>query len=121
MAALFRSAQQLGGKMQELQNRLRAERVTGSAGGGLVEVEANGLGELLRVRIDSQLVAKGEQDMIETLTPVAVNQALEKARQLHAETIQSLGRGLDLPGLSSMLGQLMGNSSVDPEAPGPKG
>jgi DNA-binding protein YbaB len=51
-ASLMRQAQQVSGKMQALNGRLKSERATAATGGGMVEVEVNGLGEVLRVKID---------------------------------------------------------------------
>jgi nucleoid-associated protein EbfC len=109
--ALVKQAQEIGGKMQALQEELKAKRVTGSAGGGLVEVDVNGLGEALAVRIDSALVEKGDREMIEDLLPAAFNAAGQKAKQLHAEAMQTLTGGIPLPGLQDALSQLAGDGS----------
>ena len=106
---LLRQAQQMGGRMQEIAERLKARRVHGSAGGGMVQVEANGLGEILRVTIDADLVARNEREMIEDLVPAAVNQALRNAKELHAEAVRSLTAGIQLPGLEEALSQMTGN------------
>jgi DNA-binding YbaB/EbfC family protein len=103
LGTLLRHAQEMGGKLQEVTAQLKAKRVTGSAGGGMVEVEANGLGEILRVSIDPQLIQRGEQDMIEDLVPAAVNQALRNARELHAQQMSSLTEGIELPGLQEAI------------------
>ena len=87
--ALMKQAQEMGTKMQALGEELKTKRATGSAGGGLVEVEVNGLGEVLAVRIDPSLVAKQDREMIEDLLPAAFNAAAQKAKQLHAEAMQS--------------------------------
>lgn len=105
---LWKSAQEMTGKMQELQGQLRAARVTGTAGGGMVEIEANGLGEVLRVRLDPALVASGDREMLEDLLPAAFNQVQSKARDLHRTSMQSLTQGLNLPGLSEALAQFTG-------------
>ncbi len=52
IASLMKTVHQMGGQVQQINDRLKAQRVTGSAGGGMVEIEANGLGEVLRARID---------------------------------------------------------------------
>ena len=109
IGTLLRNAQQFSGKLQEIQDRLRQERVVGSAGAGLIEVEANGLGEVLRLRIDPQLVERKDREMIESLTPAAINQALEKAKKLHAEAMQSLAGGMNIPGLDQAIAQLTGS------------
>jgi nucleoid-associated protein EbfC len=108
LAALMKQAHLLGGRMQALTDRLKQERVTGSAGGGMVEVEANGLGEILRVRIDPSLLSSAERDMLETLAPTAINQALEKARQKHTEAMQAMAGQLDIKNLQEMIQQMTG-------------
>ena len=111
LGALVKQAQEIGGKMQALQEELKSKRATGSAGGGLVEVDVNGLGEALAVRIDSALVEKGDREMIEDLLPAAFNAAGQKAKQLHAEAMQTLTGGIPLPGLQDALSQLAGDGS----------
>lgn len=110
MASLLRQAQQMNGRLQAVQDDLRTATVTGAAGGGLVEVRMNGLGEMLKLSIDPALIQRGEREMIEDLVPAAVNQAAEKARQLHSEAMKSLASGLNVPGLSDALAQLTGGA-----------
>ena len=106
IASLMKQAQQMGGQLQQVNERLKSQRATGAAGGGMVEVEVNGLGEVLRVAIDPALVERGEREMIEDLLPAAVNQALAKAKQLHVEAMQSLTEGLDMPGLNEAISKI---------------
>jgi DNA-binding YbaB/EbfC family protein len=111
IGALLKQAQEFGGKMQALQEELKGKRATGSAGGGLVEVDVNGLGEALAVRIDPTLIEKSDREMIEDLLPVAFNAAQQKAKGLHAEAMQSLTGGIPLPGLQDALSQLTGGGA----------
>jgi DNA-binding YbaB/EbfC family protein len=111
LASLMKSAQQMGGKMQEIQGQLKAVRAIGAAGGGMVEIEVNGLGEALRARLDPTLFASGDREMLEELLVAAINQAQAKAKQLHREAMQSMTEGLNLPGLNEVLAQLSGGDS----------
>lgn len=106
LGSLMKQAQEMGGKMEELKEKLKLQRVVGSAGAGLVEVEANGLGDILAVRIDPSLIEKQDRELLEDLLPAAINAAQQKAKQAHAEEMQSLTGGLNIPGLSEALGQL---------------
>ncbi|WP_428308287.1 YbaB/EbfC family nucleoid-associated protein [Lacipirellula sp.] len=106
LPGLIKQAQEMGSKMQQLTAELKTKRVTGSAGGGLVEVDANGLGEALAVRIDPSLFAKQDRELLEDLLPAAINAAQQKAKELHAESMQSLAGGMNIPGLSDALGGL---------------
>ena len=114
IGSLLKTAQEAGGKMQEINAQLKTQRVTGSAGAGMVEVEANGLGEILRVTIDPSLFEKNEREMVEDLVPAATNEAIQKAKQLHVEAMQSITSGINLPGLDldSALKQFTGGADV---------
>jgi DNA-binding YbaB/EbfC family protein len=111
LGALMKQAQEMGGRMQAMQDELRTKRVTGSAGGGLVEVDMNGLADVLAVRIDPSLVEKRDREIIEDLLPAAFNAAQQKARQLHAEAMQQVAGGLPLGGLQDAISQLSGGAA----------
>ncbi len=105
---LMRQAQEMGGKMQEANDKLKAQRVTASSGGGMVEVEMNGLGQMLKLKIEPELVEKNEREMLEDLIPAAVNDAIKKAKQLHVEEMKSLTEGIDIPGIDSAIEKFTG-------------
>jgi DNA-binding YbaB/EbfC family protein len=113
LGALLKQAQEMGGRMQSMQEELRGKRATGAAGAGMVEVDVNGLGEVLAVRIDPSLFDRGERELIEDLLPAACNAAQQKARQLHAEAMRSITGGIALPGVEEALAQWTGPESGD--------
>jgi DNA-binding YbaB/EbfC family protein len=108
LGSIMKQAQEMGSKLQGLNEELKTKRATGSAGGGMVEAEVDGLGALLSVRIEPSLIEKGDREMIEDLVPAAVNQAVARAKQLHAEAMQAMTGGLELPGLDQALSNLTG-------------
>jgi hypothetical protein len=116
LASLMRQAQEVGSKMQAVNDTLRTQRAVGSAGGGLVEVEVNGLGEVLQVNMDRQLLERGEFEMIESLLPAAVNQAVARAKDLHAQAVQSALGDMELPGLDEALSQITQNADTEDDA-----
>lgn len=100
---LMQQAQALQKQMQEAQDRLARKEVTGSAGGGMVVVTANGKGEILRVQIDKQAVDPRDVPMLEDLVLAAVNSALRAAQEAQAAEgpLQNLGNLAGMfPGLS---------------------
>lgn len=103
LGQIMKQAQEIGGKMQGIQAELKEARVTGAAGGGLVEVDANGLGEALAVRIDPSLMEKQDKELIEDLLPAAFNNAAAKAKEKHMEAMREATGGLDLPGLDGLM------------------
>lgn len=108
LASMLKQAQEIGTRMQGVAEELKGRRAVGSAGGGLVEIEVNGLSEVLKCRIDPSLVQQNDRELLEDLVAAATNQALEKAKQLHAEALKSLTGNMDLPGLEEAMGKLTG-------------
>jgi len=113
IGSLLKQAGQITSKMQDMNDELRARRTTGSAGGGMVEVEVNGLVEVLACRIDPQLLAGGDAELIEDLVVGAVNQAVAQAKQLHAEALKSMTGGIELPGLDDAMGKFFNHPAGD--------
>jgi hypothetical protein len=108
LGSLLKQAQQIGGRMQGLNEELRGRRATGTSGGGMVEIEVNGLVEVLGCRIDPKLLEQGDRELLEDLVATAVNQAVGKAKQLHAEAVKELTGNIELPGLDSALSKFLG-------------
>jgi hypothetical protein len=108
LASIIRRAKDLNHKIGELNDTLKSKRATGASGGGMVKVEVNGLGTVLRVQIEPSLFEQGDREMIEVLIPAAMNQAAAKAKELHVEAMKSMTAGLEFPGLSEALAQYIG-------------
>ena len=110
LGSLLKQAQEISGRMKGLNDQLRGRRASGTAGGGMVEVEVNGLLEVLRVRVDPQLFAQADRELLEDLILTAVNQALAKGKELHAEALKTIAGSVDVSGLQETLGKLLGPS-----------
>ncbi|HMB35927.1 MAG TPA: YbaB/EbfC family nucleoid-associated protein, partial [Methylomirabilota bacterium] len=83
-------------KMAKVQADLEQEQVEASAGGGAVKAVVNGQQKLLSIAIDPD-VAGDDVEMLQDLVVAAVNDALERSRELAAERMQSVAAGLGLP------------------------
>lgn len=101
---IMKNAGQIKQTMQEMNERLQAARFTGEAGGGQVRVTVDGRGELVSVKIDPAIVQSGDVEMLEDLTCAAVRDAVTRSREAMQKEMQSLTGGLNLPGLTDMLG-----------------
>ena len=82
--ALMAQAQAMQEQMQKAQEKLSQKTVTGSSGGGMVVVTANGKGEIQKVQIDKQAVDPRDVAMLEDLVLGAVNSALKAAQEAQA-------------------------------------
>jgi hypothetical protein len=114
--SLLKQAQQMGDRLRELNDELRKRKVTGVAGGDMVEVDANGMFEVLCCRIKPDLMNEADRELLEDLVRAATNNALAKARQLSAEAVKDLGGGaMDVPGLDEAMRKLMGDQGPPKE------
>lgn len=100
MADFFKLVQQakdMQTRFEEIQKELESRSVTGTAGGGMVSVEADGKGTVKRVKLDPSVVNPADVEMLEDLIAVAVTDAQKRAQTLQQEEMQRLAGGLSLP------------------------
>jgi len=76
---ILKNAQKIQEQMGAFQEKLGDIRITGSAGGGMTEVDMNGRMELLAVRIAPD--AMEDREMLQDLVAAAFNNAMEKVRE----------------------------------------
>ncbi len=99
LSQMMKQAQQLQRKMMEMQAELGSRTVSAQAGGGMVEAVANGRQELVSLRIDPEVVSAEDVEMLQDLVLAAVNEALNKSREMVAQEMSKLTGGLQIPGL----------------------
>ena len=100
---IMKQAQKLQKQMLEIQKEIGEKTVEGSSGGGMVKVTANGRQEILEVKIDPEVVDPEDIELLEDLVLAAVNNAMEKAKDVMEEEMDKLLPGnlgnINIPGL----------------------
>ena len=98
---LMQMGQQLQARIAEIQEKLDAQEISASSGGGMVTAVVDGKGEVKRIRIDPAVVDPGDVEMLEDLVLAAVSEAQKKARAAYEEEMKKATGGLpmQLPGL----------------------
>lgn len=94
---ILQQAQQMQGRLQQMQEELQHKVVNGSAGGGMVSVEADGRGQIKKIKIDPSLAGQSDMEMLEDLIVVAVNDAQKRATEMAQEEMAKVTGGLNLP------------------------
>ena len=94
---LMRQAQEMKKNLEQAQADLETMTVAGSAGGGMVSAEVNGMGIIKRVKLDATAVNPKDVEMLEDLIVVAVADAQAKAATEAKLKTGKLGEGLNLP------------------------
>ncbi len=99
LSGLMKQASQMQTKMAEMQAKLEAAEVEGSAGAGMVTAVLSGKGDLRRVKIDPKLADDpAEMEMLEDLIVAAHAEAKRKLEAMTAEEMEKVTGGMQLPG-----------------------
>jgi DNA-binding YbaB/EbfC family protein len=94
---ILEQAQQMQGRLEQIQTALEGMTVSATSGGGMVTVEADGKGQITRVRIDQAVVNPTDVEMLEDLVLVAVREAQQKAADLAKSEMSKIAGGMNLP------------------------
>ena len=101
--------QQMLSKFRQLQDDLQRQvnsvNVEASAGGGMVTVKMNGQKQIVEIRIEPEIFAGKDQEMLQDLVRAAVNEASRRVDDELASQMKNLAgsvpgmSGLKIPGL----------------------
>lgn len=97
MQQILKQVQQF---QEQLQKQLEDLVVEARAGGGMVSVKMNGQKQLHEVRIDPEIFASQDVEMLQDLILVAVNEASRKVDEQLASQVGNMAGGLNIPGLT---------------------
>jgi len=93
-AQMMKQAQELRGRMAEMQAEMERTNCEGRAGGGMVVVTLSGKGDMVGVKIDPSLLKPEEAEILEDLLVAAHNDAKAKVEEAMKEKMKG---GLPLP------------------------
>ena len=97
---LMQAAQRMQADAVKMQEELAAKTCEASSGGGMVTVIMNGAFELVSLQIDKAAADPDDLDMLQDLIVAAVNQAVNKVREMTQSEMSKLTGGLSIPGLN---------------------
>lgn len=81
-------------QMEEAQAQLEEAEMTGTAGGGVVEVTVSGKKEITKIKIDPEAVDPDDVEMLEDLVMAAANEALRKVDEVSQASMSKFTGGL---------------------------
>ncbi len=90
LSNLMAQAQALQDQLERAQEELATQRVTGSAGGGLVEATVSGTGELVGLVIKPEAVDPDDTETLADLVIAAVRDASNRATALAQATMPQM-------------------------------
>jgi DNA-binding YbaB/EbfC family protein len=93
---ILKQFQDIQSRMGDVQEKLRAVRVTGAAGAGLVSVELNGHMNVEKITISPEAVDPNDIRMLEDLVLAAFTDAVARLKEKLKEEMSQL-TGMNLP------------------------
>lgn len=97
MQNLMKQAQKMQRQMEEQQKEMETKEFTATAGGNAVEVTVSGTREVLRVKLQEEVVDPEDIEMLEDLIVAATNEALRKVEEASTSAMSKLTGGM--PGM----------------------
>lgn len=102
LGGVMKQAQQMLKQREKIMDELRERVEEGTAGGGMVTAYVNGARELMKIKLEPEVVDPDDREMLEDLIVAAVNEATRKAQELSDKEMGKLTGGI--PGMSGLLG-----------------
>ena len=97
MAKMMKTAQEMQGKMAEMQEAMARTVVMGESGAGLVKARVTAKGEVTGLDIDPSILVPSEKEVIEDLIIAAIKDAQSKGAAKQAEEMRKMTESLGLP------------------------
>ena len=97
MGKMMKAAQEMQGKMAQMQEEMVNIMVEGQAGAGMVKAICSAKGDLKSLDIDPTIFNSNDKEVVEDLIVAAIKDAQEKASEKAKEEMGKLTEGLGLP------------------------
>jgi DNA-binding YbaB/EbfC family protein len=94
---LMKQAQEIQGKMKQMQDDLSRKQITADAGGGMVQATVNGRMELVKLKIDKSKIDPADTELLEDVIVAAVAAAQNRAGENMKQEMQKAAGDMGLP------------------------
>ena len=89
-------------KVEKIKNELENEKLVAESGGGMIKVEIDGLGNILRLDIEDNIFKEKDKELIEDLIIAAINRSRDKLKELWQKKFEEYIGILPLPGVGDL-------------------
>ncbi len=96
---LMKQAQKMQEQMARTQTELEEKTVEVEAGGGKVQVTANGAGDVVSIKIDKAIVDPNDVEFLEEVVLSGVKSAIEQGKALAQSEMSKITGAMGVPGL----------------------
>jgi nucleoid-associated protein EbfC len=94
---LLNQAKKMQENFQKLQKEMEDRTVEGQSGGGMVSCVVNGRQEVISLTISEEVWKEQDKEMIEDLIVAAINEGLDKSKEMWKDELSKVTGGMQLP------------------------
>ena len=95
---MMKQAKMMQKQMEKVQDELKGMQFEASSGGGAVKIIVNGEQEVLKVKVNKDIVDPEDIEMLEDMVLVAVNDAIKQSKDEAKNKLAGVTGGLNIPG-----------------------
>ncbi|NLB63452.1 MAG: YbaB/EbfC family nucleoid-associated protein [Fibrobacter sp.] len=99
MQKMLKEMQKMQSKMAKAQEELQSTSFEAEAGGGAVKITIDGTGKVTAINLDQDVVDPEDVEALEDLLMAAFNAVVDKKDDATQESMGSLTKGMNIPGL----------------------
>ena len=97
LGQIMQQAKKMQERLVKIQEELAEKTVEGQSGGGMVSCVVNGKQELVSIKISEEIWAEKDKELLEDLIVAAINECLDKSREMMLEEMSKVTGGMQLP------------------------
>ena len=97
LGQIMQQAKKMQERLVKIQEELAEKTVEGQSGGGMVTCVVNGKQELVSIKIADEIWAEKDKELLEDLIRAAINEGLDKSREMMQEEMGKVTGGMQLP------------------------
>lgn len=95
---MMKQAKVMQKQMEKVQDELKGMQFEASSGGGAVKITVNGEQEVLKVKVNKDIVDPEDIEMLEDMVLVAVNDAIKQSKDEAKNKLAGVTGGFSIPG-----------------------
>ena len=94
---LLNQAKKMQENFQKLQQEMEGKTIEAHSGGGMVTCVVNGKQEVVSLTISNDVWEERDKEMLEDLIVAAINEGLEKSKEMWKDELSKITGGVQLP------------------------
>jgi hypothetical protein len=94
---ILQQAKKMQDRMMKLQEEMGDKTVEAQSGGGMVSCVVNGRQEVLSLKISPEVLEEKDNELLEDLVVAAVNEGLNRSREMVQEEMSKITGGMQMP------------------------